>query len=625
MKTIVDKNNGILDILVIGRLDTVTAPQFRTQVSKVDFSDVQSLIMDFSDLQYISSSGLRELLSLKKRMGKKPFRIEHVSPDVEDIFNVTGFSSLFDYTVDKEDVDYSMMSFGDFIAQKAKSTPNAVFIKDGAHSYSWEDIDRISCIIASDLYRLGVRKGSHVAICSVNSVNWICTFFAIQRLGALACLLNFNLVPAEIIKLSIAGDITFLCYSALPQMKEGDGFIDSLISDYSPIEKTYCIDKSVSFYDRPGEYDPSDRSWEAKMEADDACTMVYTSGSTGVPKGVLLSAYNILNASGSNVRSLRLTENDTACVMLPLFHIFGLVAGLFANAIAGSTIVLPVSLKTDVLLSTIRDERCTVFHSVPTMLIALINNKNFRKEDLATLRSTILSGALANESQIRELMSILPGNHFATSYGLSEMAPVSITDYDDTKEHIEQTIGKPVEGIDIRIYDNEKNAVCPANVSGEIQVQGFNLMLCYYKVALEQQSIDEDGWLHTGDLGFIDDDGYIHFAGRLKDIIVRGGENIYPREIAETIAEEDEVSDVVVVGVPDDFWGETVAAAIVLKSGMTFDEASMRDRLSRKLARYKLPADYVIYESFPSLPNGKIDMVNLRKEVAEKVAAKKTT
>ena len=622
MRVVANNYNGELNIEIMGRLDTVTASEFRAEIMKNDFSSVEKMVLDFSGLDYISSAGLRELLSLKKRMGKRPFRIDHVSGQIEEIFKVTGFSTLFEYTTDKVQADYKQMSFKEFIDYKASTFPDKVVLKADGISYTWDDIDRCAQVIAVDLYGLGVRKGTHVAICATNSANWIFTFYALQKLGALVCLLNFNLGAVEIRRLASAGDVTHLCYSKLPQMDDEETFLNEIKEDGCPIVQTFNIDKSISFYDRLWECDPTDRSYEARVETDDACTMVYTSGSTGKPKGVLLSAYNILNASCSNVASLRLTADDKACVMLPFFHIFGLVAGIFANAVADSEMILPDSLRTGVLLNTIYEEKCTVFHSVPTMLIAILNNKEFRPELLGSLRSTILSGALANEAQVRELMDTLPNNHFATSYGLSEMAPVSITDYDDTREHIEKTIGKPVADIDIRIYDTEQKVECPVNVTGEIQVRGYNLMSCYYKAELEQQSIDEDGWLHTGDLGFIDDDGYIHFAGRLKDIIVRGGENVYPREVAEVIAEEDEISDVVVAGIPDPFWGETVAAALVLKAGSTFDEESLKARLARKLAKYKLPTNYCVYDAFPSLPNGKVDMVRLKQEMRDRFAPK---
>ena len=286
--------------------------------------------------------------------------------------------------------------------------------------------------------------------------------------------------------------------------------------------------------------------------------------------------------------------------------------------ITNALMIIPDNNRTLTLINTIEEEKCTVFHTVPTMLLAIVNNKDFDPLKVASLRSTILSGAVSNPSQIDMFMRLFPNNHFASSYGLSEMAPVSITDYNDSKKRIKETIGRPVENIDIRIFDNNKNVECPAGRPGEIQVQGFNLMSCYYKADLDLQSIDEDGWLHTGDIGFMDEDGYLHFSGRIKDIIIRAGENIYPAEVAEAISSEEGIADVVVSGIPDDFWGERVAAAIILSEGSEFDPDALKKNLSSRLARFKIPEYFFVYESFPYLSNGKIDMVTLKNDLIQK-------
>lgn len=616
MKAFVDYTGKKATVTVVGRIDTVTSPDLRKALADIDYEAVDSLEMDFADLSYISSAGLRELLSLKKRLGKKPFFITNVSEDIESIFEVTGFATILDYSVTGKEEDFSLMSFKEFLSCKASKHPDKEILKAGGVTYTWEDIDKCSQIIAKDLASLGVKKGTHVGICGFDSANWILTFYAVQKLGAIACLINFNLGADEIIRTASAGDVTHLCCGEMTQ--RSDELFASLVAENSPVTMLYDISSEHNYKDRLGEYDGIKDRFEGKVEADDACVMVYTSGSTGVPKGVLLSAYNVLNAACSNARSLLLTKNDRACLMLPLFHIFGLVAGCLANAVADAETIIPDSVRTDALLKTIHEEKCTVFHSVPTMLIAIVNNRSFSSEKVATLRSTILSGALASPSQVEMLMKTFPNDHFAAAYGLSEMAPVSITDYDDSKERIMHTIGKPIEGIDIRIYDNDAHHECPAGQPGEIQVQGFNLMSCYYKAELNLQAIDEDGWLHTGDIGYMDEDGYLHFAGRIKEIIIRAGENIFPAEVAEAIISEECIANAAVCGVPDDFWGENVAAAVVMKDGCAFDEAALREALSSKLAKFKMPRYFFVYDSFPVLPNGKIDMVTLKKDLEEK-------
>jgi fatty-acyl-CoA synthase len=326
-----------------------------------------------------------------------------------------------------------------------------------------------------------------------------------------------------------------------------------------------------------------------------------------------------MNACYSTTTAIHQNENDSLCLVLPLFHIFGLQCGLISSAVTDSIVVLPRDIKTSTLIDVVSSKKCTILHSVPTLVFAIVNNKDFSSEKMSSLRSTILAGAAASASQIEMLREKFPNNHFGISYGLSEMAPVTITEYEDTIEHITTTVGKPVENIEISIRNIATGENCPAGSEGEILVRGHNLMCYYYKVDLEQQSIDEEGWLHTGDLGYIDNNGYVHFVGRIKELIIRGGENIYPNEIASVISAQEEIADVKVLGAPDDFWGETVEAAIVLKQGVSFNAENFKEKLGTLLAKHKLPDNFFIYEQFPTLANGKIDALTLKKEIAEKV------
>ena len=255
------------------------------------------------------------------------------------------------------------------------------------------------------------------------------------------------------------------------------------------------------------------------------------------------------------------------------------------------------------------------------MLLAMMNNKGFTPEKLKSLRCTIISGAAATEAQIKMFREMLPNDHFLASYGLSEMAPVSITKYDDTDEHLLHTVGKPVENIEIQIRDTKTGEVCPTGVSGEVLVQGFNQMTGYYKVSLDMQSIDMDGWLHTGDLGMMNEDGYLSLSGRLKELIIRGGENIMPGEVEAAISELDMIDNVKVIGVPSDFFGEEVGACILLKEGAAWDEEAVKKELSKRLAKFKIPSYFVLYDEFPMLGTGKIDSVSLKEDAISKIKA----
>ena len=619
MKLLKEQDGDQLRLECIGKLDAVSAPVFREEISKTDLTPFNKIILDFENVPYISSAGLRELLIVKKKLRPGvPLHIRNASEEVAEIFEMTGFADYL--VIERADAaaDVSEMSFGAFLKHKAMHEGGKPVLSHAGKTYTWSDVDAVSSVIAEELYKRGVRKGAHVGLCGENSANWVFTFYAIQKLGAIGLLLNPQLTEAEIIRFSDIGDITFLCYGETPMVPDmPDRARD--IAAHSCVESFMSIRSDVDFTCRPA---PAIDHYQANVRPDDACVMVFTSGSTGRPKGAMLSAYNILSAACSNVESLRLTCEDTACLILPMFHIFGLVAGLFANAVADARMIIPENLRTDTVVRTVYENRCTVMHAVPTFFLAILKTRGFEPETLGTLRSTILSGAATSEAHMLRFAELFPNNHFAVSYGMSEMAPISITDYGDTIAHICHTVGKPVKNVRVRIYDNVAQTECEAGRAGEIQVQGYNLMTCYYKEDLEKQAINADGWMSTGDLGMFDGDGYLRFVGRLKELIIRGGENIVPGEVISALCEEDCIADARVYGVPDDFYGEKVAAAIVLSDPEHYKKSQVYKNLATKLAGFKLPDWFIVYDAFPTLPNGKVDSVKLKNEILERCIKK---
>lgn len=627
-------------LTVSGRIDSSNYQEMQDIVNKVDYSK-GSLIFDFKDLEYISSAGLRVLLSARKKAGANGMKVINVSDSVYDIFVSTGFDSMLDIETGAENIaTYINSSFKEILKSNQEKFPDIPIMSYSKNDYTWKDVDVCSQVIAYDLLKLGVKKGTHVGICSANSANWILTFFAIQKLGAIACLLNFNYNEREIADVSDVGDITHFCYGDIASMQDKDVFLSNIRnSPNSKIKEFYDIRSSVLFKERlkefnditsveflkerVKEYSGMSGLLDVKVESDDACVMIYTSGSTGMPKGVLLSAYNILNASAAMADTIKITNEDRLCLIVPLFHILGMTTGLFCNLLKNAFIVIPENIKTGTVLSVIDEYSCTLFHSVPTMVLAIMNNKDFSSKKVKNLRCTILAGAAATESQLLKMRDTFPNNHFVCAYGLSEMAPVSITEYGDTVEHIVKTVGKPVNNIKISVINSQTGKTCAAGEVGEIIVEGYNLMSCYYKAKLDTQSIDDSGWLHTGDLGFLDEDGYLHLTGRVKELIIRGGENIMPGEIAEVISQFPGVADVKVQGVPDDFFGEVVGASVVMKDGMDLDVDALKKFISERLAKYKMPAYIFRYDAFPMLSNGKVDAVSLKKDMNARAAALK--
>ncbi|MCQ2743141.1 MAG: AMP-binding protein [Bacilli bacterium] len=613
METSIKKEGNQLSVSIAGAIDSFSYFDLLVLLNK-EVDENTDVLLDFRDVEYVASAGFKTLISVQKRA--KSLKIINAKDFVYDSFVATGFDTLFDVSLMKEDVfTYYNAAFKYILETKARYFPDRVFLKDSRGAYTWSDIEKCAQIIAGDLRKKGVRKGSHVAIYSANSINWVLTFFALQKMGAIACLLNSAYNVSELKTVSKVGDISLICYGDSTAKATNANFVDEIVNvEDSAFVDSYDISSNINFKDRLNEYESLDGMFECFVGADDVCVMIYTSGSTGTPKGVLLSAFNILNSSLSMSVGTKMNEKDKLCLILPLFHIFGMTAGLFCNLDVNSSIYIPDNIKTSTLLKAIDEEKCTLFHSVPTMMLALMNNPDFTTEKVSSLRCSILAGAPATKAQLAQMKEKFPNDTFVVAYGLSEMAPISLTEYENNFDRLSQTVGKPVSYIGIRIQDLSTGEECKVGEQGEILAGGYSCFSGYYKVPLEKQAIDNVGWIHTGDLGFLDEDGYLHLTGRAKEIIIRGGENLVPNEIAGEISKHKSVADVKVVGVPDDFFGEVVCACLVLRGGETFNKDEMNAFLSDKLAKYKIPAYYVVYDAFPMLASGKVDAVSLRKD-----------
>lgn len=617
------EKGGVWLLELSGRIDTETAPVLNDAVAQIPEGTTQ-VVLDFTDVPYISSAGLRGLLMCRKRFpGKDAMLARNISDAVYEIFTATGFDSLIPYTLaQSEERTLLQSSLKEFVEQKVKQEADRVAIVDNGISFTWAEIGRGSDILADDLEKLGVKKGAHVVLCGKNSANWIMTFYAIQKLGAIALLINPSQVAKEIGSTAKIGEATYFCYGEMVEMKNEEEFLAELSQNANcPRENFYSICASNDLKARIQSVNiVKDRS-RFQVEPDDTAAMIFTSGSTGKPKGVLLSSYNLLASAYSGYKDQTLTAEDKSCLILPLFHIFGATYVMLANAIAGSTIYIPADIRTSTILNVIDTEKCTFFYSVPTMLIALLNNKDFSPEKVASVRGTTLAGAATTAAQMKLFREKMPNNHFFVAYGLSEMARVSMTVYGDTDEHLYHTVGLPVNGIQIKVVNMTTGKECAQGEVGEVCVQDSQLMTGYYKVPIEDQPIDQNGWLHTGDLGFFNPDGYLTLSGRIKELIIRGGENIMPGQVESAISALECIDNVRVVGVPSDFFGEEVCACITLKPGFTFDEEDMRLKLKDSLAKFKIPAYFVVYEKFPLLGSGKIDTVSLKKDVLAKLKA----
>ncbi len=353
---------------------------------------------------------------------------------------------------------------------------------------------------------------------------------------------------------------------------------------------------------------------EATLHKDEVINMQYTSGTTGFPKGVMLTHYNVIN-NGFNIgECMRFTDKDRLCIPVPFFHCFGCVLGVMVCVTHGSAMV-PVEIFDPLkVLQTIEKERCTAVHGVPTMFIAELEHPEFNRFDLTSMRTGIMAGSVCPIEVMKRAVKDMHVTEITSVYGQTEASPgITQTRTEDSIELRVATVGRALPGAEVKIVDIETGAALPPGKQGELCGRGYMVMKGYYKMPEETAKvIDADGWLHTGDLAVMDENGYCKITGRIKQMIIRGGENIYPREIEEFLYLHPKISDVQIYGVPDRKYGEQVMAAIILKKEMEMSEDEVRAFCKGRIANYKIPKYVKFVTSFPMTASGKIQKFKLR-------------
>ncbi|MDO4177324.1 MAG: AMP-binding protein [Bacillota bacterium] len=604
-------------VSVTGMINTETANLFNDELLSLDYSDLD-LTIDFANTDYITSAGLRVLLIARKKLTEDRMRIINANSLILEVFNTVNFHSIINVIstpVSEEDYRLSIAS----LLAKRLETGNgriAYIYKD--REYTWQDIEVGSHILADKFAKAGVKKGSHVGICALNSINWLLAFFAIQKLGAIAVLINPALKPNEVNNIAGHSDTTHLCYGEIPGKTTFELYQQACL-DGQNVQHMFDISDNIDFAECYNEYLDIKDKYRTTYFADDASVIIFSSGSTGMPKAILSSSYNLLSSVEPLNNGMKMASDDVNLAFLPMFHVFGLATNISAQLLVGYHSVIPDNKTPAGIIELIEKYKCTVFNSVPTMMLAMVQDKSFSPEKLSSLRLSVLGGSATTEEQMNMLRKLMPNNHFGNIYGMSECAAISLTRYEDTIEHITRTIGVPVPDMELVIRDLKSGEVLPTSEKGEICVRSNTMATCYYNLPIENQPLDEEGWLATGDIGMLDEDGYLYIMGRTKEIIISGGENISPGEIAEAIAALPEIADVKVVGVPHEVRGEVVAAAVILKDGSSWNEEAVREKLAGSLAKYKLPTYYAVFESFPLLGSGKVDGLAVKKQIIEKL------
>lgn len=476
---------------------------------------------------------------------------------------------------------------------------------------------------ARGLLALGVAKGDRVGIWSSNNVEWVVTQYATAKMGAILVNINPAYRTHELKYVLDQSGVSLLI--AAPSFRNTDytEIIQEIRPELPDLREVVILGEApaemLSWADllKGAEAVPVDdlRKREATLEFDDPINIQYTSGTTGFAKGATLSHHNILNNGFLVGDRLRITPRDRLCLPVPFYHCFGMVLGNLAFMTHGATVISP-SETFDALacLQAVQTESCTALYGVPTMFIAVLEHTDFGSYRLDTLRTGIMAGASCPVEVMRKVIGQMHMREVTIAYGMTETSPVSFqSEVDDDIDVRVSTVGSIHPHVECKIVDPETGQVCPRDTPGELCTRGYLVMLEYWNnPEATEEAIDRAGWMHTGDLAVMREDGYVNIVGRIKDMIIRGGENIYPREIEEFLYGHPKIAEVQVIGVPDMKYGEAVCAWVQLKEGATATVEEIQEHCRGKIATYKIPYYIRFTDQFPMTVTGKIQKFKMR-------------
>jgi fatty-acyl-CoA synthase len=489
--------------------------------------------------------------------------------------------------------------------------------------WTYRDLNHEVDLFARGLIAGGIAKGDRVGVWAPNCAEWTIAQYATAKIGAVLVNLNPAYRTREFAYAVNQSGVRMLIAAESFKTSDYRAMVEATASECPGLERVVFIGTSDwSDVVAAGEEVDADVVNERMrtLEPDDPINIQYTSGTTGHPKGATLSHRNILNNGYLVTELLRFTEEDRLCIPVPFYHCFGMVMGNLGCTSHGATMVIPApGFDPEATLKAIAAERCTGVYGVPTMFIAMQNHPSFADHDLSPLRTGIMAGSPCPVEVMKRCISEMHMEEVAIAYGMTETSPVSCqTRSDDDLERRTATVGRAHPHVEIKIVDPETGTTVERGQTGEFCARAYSVMLGYWDDQEKtREAIDADGWMHSGDLAVMREDGYCSIVGRIKDMVIRGGENIYPAEIEGFLHQHPDIEDVQVIGVPDVKYGEELAAWVKMKAGAEpLDADAVREFATGRLAHYKIPRYVLVVDEFPMTVTGKVRKVQMREETA---------
>ncbi|MGZ2743209.1 AMP-binding protein [Burkholderia stagnalis] len=543
------------------------------------------------------------------------------------------------------DVPLSEATVGQFLRETAERFPDrpAVVFREQRVRWTWRAFADEVDALATGLAALGIGKGDRVGIWSPNRSEWLLTQFATARIGAI--LVNIN--PAyRLAELEYALNKVRCTAVITAERFKSSGYVEMLqtiapeLASATPGTLHAARVPSLRTVVSMGDVAPAGmfrfadviaRGREAldpamldalgaTLASTDPINIQFTSGTTGSPKGATLTHRNVVNNARSIAMAMRFSEQDSLCIPVPLYHCFGMVLSVLACVSTGAAMVFPgEAFDPAATLAAVSEERCTALHGVPTMFIAELDHPDFAKYDLSTLRTGIMAGSPCPIETMKRVVSQMHMSEVTIAYGMTETSPVSFhSSTDDPLEKRTTTVGRIQPHLEVKVIDPSGGTV-PVGATGELCTKGYSVMLGYWDDDEKTRDVLVDGWMHTGDLATIDADGYCNIVGRLKDMLIRGGENIYPREIEEFLFRHPKIQSAQVFGVPDAKYGEEVCAWIVLRAGEQMSEDDVRAFCNGQIAHYKIPRYIRFVDELPMTVTGKVQKFIMRQRMIDEL------